>query len=346
MRACQGSLKDLRTTRGQSFELKQILRTPSPPRPKLSLTPKLSPTRKRSLTSALVPSPVSAPVPVSSTVSSNATVQEDYFAAHRQANASTSFQEHIVPPGVPSSGNSAVPVGNNPDWNATDLRARYAHVRLYQIAGCVRDSMLRVRRTRVAFLVENSTIEEIALMLDALPCPAWKVLSPTHVTGFFQSINVDFILGTSLANFLDQVDFTVNTVAVPCEVRWDVHPRRIDPILGAPFFKQGAAGKHLRDRVLYTTKPAELAFKERPVLILRALRLHLTRGFTFSSDVRRALQDKQVVSALNKCCASRVTRELNIMAKDHAFETLRVLHLFPLVALEIFKSSRLAFDLR
>ena len=200
-----------------------------------------------------------------------------------------------------------------------------SNVSFYEVGGCVRDSLLGIRSKDIDYSVEAPSYEAmkraIVLRCGGDPDNAdsvaaiVKVEKPEFAT--IRAVDpkrggVDFVLcrkdgfysdgrrpdsvtmGT-LADDLARRDFTVNALA-----RAD--DGQIIDLFGGQ--------RHLKLRLLVCVGDTEKRMREDALRMLRALRFHLTKGFTLGAELSAFLECQDNAELLAKVSIERVREEL------------------------------------
>ena len=118
------------------------------------------------------------------------------------------------------------------------------------------------------------------------------------------------VLGT-LEDDLLRRDFTVNAMAE------DEDGNIIDPFNGR---------KDLKRMVLETPLPSLITFNDDPLRLIRSLRFNITKGFTLSSEIERAMDNEGVINKFKAVVSQeRVREELEKMFKHDTIKTIQLL---------------------
>jgi tRNA nucleotidyltransferase/poly(A) polymerase len=129
----------------------------------------------------------------------------------------------------------------------------------------------------------------------------------------------------SLYDDLARRDFTVNAIAL------DKDGKYIDPFGGRADLEAG---------VLDTVGVAEDRFREDALRLVRAMRFAITKNFTLSSEVERALGSRKLLDVLVKNVATDRVREETKKCFEHSTsETLTFLSRYPSLASVLFSKD-------
>lgn len=219
-------------------------------------------------------------------------------------------------------------------------------VKLYEVGGYVRDSLLGIQSKDVDFAVECA--KGWGGMLRWLNDQGFKVFleTPEYLTARAQFprdwvddhpwlrqgkngvMTADFVLCRKEGEYTDgrrpdevepgtleddlaRRDFTVNAIARDFETR-----ELIDPHEGV---------YDLEDMRLRCVGSAEERFTEDALRILRALRFKITRGFGWDNDIARAWTSRWLPPLLASVSTERVREELTPCFKTDTLKTLRLI---------------------
>lgn len=118
------------------------------------------------------------------------------------------------------------------------------------------------------------------------------------------------VLGTLEEDLLRR-DFTINAMAE------DEDGNIIDPFNGR---------KDLKRMVLETPLPSLITFNDDPLRLIRSLRFNITKGFTLSSEIERAMDNEGVINKFKVVVSQeRVREELEKMFKHDTIKTIQLL---------------------
>jgi tRNA nucleotidyltransferase (CCA-adding enzyme) len=207
-------------------------------------------------------------------------------------------------------------------------------MKIYQVGGCVRDSLLGVPSKDIDYAVEASSYQEMVEYIKSrgkifLETPQHLTVR-AHIEG---KQPADFVLcrkdGTysdgrrpdsvepgTLLDDLRRRDFTVNAIALDEETG-----QYIDPFHGQ---------EDLMTMKLRCVGSAKERFTEDALRMLRALRFHITKGFELDRDIHGQFCDLDMIKRLSKNIS--LDRKRDEMTKCFSFNTLRtleVLHKLP-----------------
>lgn len=114
----------------------------------------------------------------------------------------------------------------------------------------------------------------------------------------------------SLFEDLSRRDFCVNAIAKDVDTG-----EYIDPFNGI---------LDCQNKILRCVGSAEKRFKEDFLRLLRACRFNITKGLSFHEDIKKCLNDPEIVSGLSNISPERIREEL---FKMFAFDTLKAIEL-------------------
>lgn len=119
------------------------------------------------------------------------------------------------------------------------------------------------------------------------------------------------VLG-SLFDDLERRDFSINAMAE------DEEGNIIDYFNGI---------RDLERKVLRTPINPELTFMDDPLRLLRAVRFHITKGFTFSHSILYAMKNPLILSKLEEVVSQeRIREEVLKMMQHNTVNSIKVLH--------------------
>lgn len=173
-------------------------------------------------------------------------------------------------------------------------------VTLFEVGGCVRDSLLGIKSKDIDFAVEAESFDAMREYLEAegfkiyVETPQYLTIRakfPQHYKREKGATDADFVLCRkdgeytdgrrpdtvvpgSLMDDLARRDFTVNAIAR------DLSGRIIDPFDGITDLKKG---------LLRCVGSAKERFTEDALRALRAIRFSITKGFKIDDDIKWAL---------------------------------------------------------
>lgn len=216
-------------------------------------------------------------------------------------------------------------------------------MKIYSVGGSVRDSLLGIKSNDLDYVMvlDNTslTLEEgYNVMKNYMIREGFSIFleTPSMVTirGKFpkghknEGITGDFVLarkevgyeeGTrrpilelgSLRDDLERRDFTVNAMAE------DEDGNIIDYFNGK---------EDLRNKILRTPLDPNITFLDDPLRLIRACRFFITKGFTLSNSVLRAMSNPEILLKLEQVVSQeRIREELLKMLKHNTIKTIRML---------------------
>jgi tRNA nucleotidyltransferase/poly(A) polymerase len=203
-------------------------------------------------------------------------------------------------------------------------------VRLYEVGGCVRDSLMGRTSKDIDYSVEAESFD---VMRDHLVNEGFKIFveNPEFLTIRAQfpkssgrKITADFVLARreggytdgrrpdevfagSLMDDLSRRDFTMNAIAR------DQDGNLIDPFHG---------GLHIMEKRIVAVGKAHERINEDALRGLRAIRFAVTLGFSMDSELEAVLGSRHFAPSLASVSTERVREELE---KAFAFNTVQTL---------------------
>lgn len=220
-------------------------------------------------------------------------------------------------------------------------------MKVYEVGGCVRDSLLGVPTKDVDFAVEASSFEEMEREIRAegfsvyMTKPEFLTVRAGVPTGHplrARCKDADFVLCRAEGDYRDgrhpssvrpgtiledlaRRDFTVNAMAR------DLDGKLVDPHNG----ELDCRSKLLR----FVGEPMD-RIREDGLRVLRALRFVVTRGFRLQADTARALRSDSAADMIRHVSEERVREELEKMFACDTLHTLLLLDEFPVVERAVF----------
>lgn len=221
--------------------------------------------------------------------------------------------------------------------------------KMFEVGGCVRDSLLGVRTKDIDFAVEmvedfSDADEAFAALTASLEAEGFKIFESRSefftIRAMFPSgkervpgVRVadfvlcrkdgpssdgrrpDFVLAGSLQDDLERRDFTMNAIAR------DESGSLIDPFDG----RHDIAGRVIR----FVGDPME-RLREDGLRALRGLRFSITKGFEFAPETLEALTSDEVPALLAGVSKERMRDELDKMFATDTLASLDLLcHVMP-----------------
>ena len=216
-------------------------------------------------------------------------------------------------------------------------------MKIYEVGGCVRDSILGIESKDIDFSVvlddTNQTVDEgwdqmvsflkeegFQIFLETKDCFTVRAKFPighVHeglVADFVMARKeVGYVLGTrkpilelgTLYDDLIRRDFTLNALAK------DMDGNIIDYFNGL---------EHLKEGILVTPLNPMKTMMDDPLRILRAMRFSVTRGFEVSTDIMEAMKQPDILDKLKTTVSQeRIREEVTKMMKYDTLLTMKLL---------------------
>lgn len=222
------------------------------------------------------------------------------------------------------------------------------NIKIYEVGGSVRDSLLGLKSKDRDFCVIASSYEDMKNYLIGRGAKIF-LEKPEYVTircKLEPYGDCDFVLGRkegyygdgrrpdsvsivdSIEEELSRRDFTINAMAI------DEDGNLIDPFNG----KDDLLNKHL----LACVGGAEARFKEDSLRMLRAIRFAITKRLSFSDDIYAALQNKNMIDLLDNISIERIREELYKCFYFDTPLTLRMItQTFPYISANVLNTDKL-----
>lgn len=197
-------------------------------------------------------------------------------------------------------------------------------MKIYQVGGCVRDSILGIKSKDIDYAVEASSYEE---MLNYIKSRGKVFLeSPQHLTvrahiegkqpadfvlcrkdgAYSDGRRPDSVTPGTLLDDLSRRDFTVNAIAYDEETK-----QYIDPFNGM---------SDLKYMTLKCVGEPTDRFTEDALRVLRAIRFKITKGFNIGPYTESVMYSPEILKLLSKNIS--VDRKRDEMYKCFAFDTI------------------------
>jgi len=216
-------------------------------------------------------------------------------------------------------------------------------MKIYEVGGCVRDSILGIESKDIDFSVvldnTNQTVDEgWEQMLGFLKEEGYKIFLETKdcftvrakfpighineglVADFVMARKeVGYVLGSrkpilelgTLYDDLIRRDFTLNALAK------DIEGNIIDYFNGL---------EHLKEGILVTPLNPMKTMMDDPLRILRAMRFSLTRDLEVHTDITEAIKQPDILDKLKTTVsAERIREEIGKMMKHNTIKTMKLL---------------------
>lgn len=223
-------------------------------------------------------------------------------------------------------------------------------VKIYEVGGCVRDTLLGLESKDVDFVVvapsfeamEEHIVHELGLSVY-MSKPEFATIRAGVPLGHElrkRCKDADFVLARrdgpssdgrrpdyvepgQLEDDLARRDFTVNALAR-------------DPYTGELIDLHGGA-RDLKDKILRFVGDPMTRICEDGLRVLRALRFNVTKGFDFERETDLALHSQRAAEMLAAVSAERMREELEKMFQLSTLYTLDLLEDFPLIRSAVFR---------
>lgn len=144
--------------------------------------------------------------------------------------------------------------------------------------------------------------------------------------GYIEGTRNPIVVPGTLYDDLVRRDFTVNAMAK------DEDGNIIDLFNGM---------EDLKNMKLRTPLPCKQTFDDDPLRILRAIRFHITKGFSFSADISDEIYCYDYENKMGVVSEQRIREELARMFKYDTLKTIDALQVFPRLKKYIFEKTNL-----
>lgn len=216
-------------------------------------------------------------------------------------------------------------------------------MKFYKVGGCVRDAILGVQSKDIDFSVEAPSYEamhaEIAkrgkiftedksffTIRAIINGEAADFVLCRKERGYSDGRHPDLVEIGTLDDDLARRDFTMNAIAIAEDGTY------YDPHDGIKDIKYG---------LIRCVGVAADRFREDSLRILRALRFSITKRFTLDSEIKKCLEDVELVNLLANVSVERVRDELHKAFKCDTLATLHLLASYPYIQHQIFHQKNL-----
>lgn len=217
-------------------------------------------------------------------------------------------------------------------------------IRLYKVGGCIRDQFLGIKSKDIDYSVEAPSYDA---MRDYIAANGKIFLeSPEYLTirAKVNGDDADFVLCRKEGTYTDgrrpdkveagdiyddlaRRDFTMNAIA------FDVDTQEfIDPHNGM---------EHINNRLIKCVGEAEERFTEDSLRILRAIRFHITKGFTLADSIIDCLHSYDIVGGLVNVSQERIREEINKCFRADTWQTMVMMEEFPLIRDAVFMKNNM-----
>lgn len=204
-------------------------------------------------------------------------------------------------------------------------------MKLYQVGGHVRDSLLGQKSHDVDYSVGANSFEEMHEFVKTiskqifLVKPEYLTIRASNLSGevadyvlcrkegtYTDGRRPDSVQAGTILDDLARRDFTINAMAIDCDTG-----KLLDPFGGE---------QDLRDRVLRCVGNTSDRFNEDSLRILRAMRFYITKGLYLSPEILEVFGNPDYwVSSLSVISMERKREELH---KCFSFDTVATLDFF------------------
>lgn len=217
-------------------------------------------------------------------------------------------------------------------------------IKLYKVGGCIRDQFLGVKSKDIDYSVEAPSYDA---MRDYIASNGKIFLeSPEYLTirAKVNGDDADFVLCRKEGDYTDgrrpdkveagdiyddlaRRDFTMNAIA------FDIQTQEfIDPHNGMD---------HINNRLIKCVGEAEERFTEDSLRILRAIRFHITKGFTLADSIIDCLHSYDIVGGLVNVSQERIREEINKCFRADTWQTMVMMEEFPLIRDAVFMKNNM-----
>lgn len=213
----------------------------------------------------------------------------------------------------------------------------------YKVGGCVRDEILGVQSKDIDYSVEAPSY---AAMRDHIAKHGRIYLEQEQfftIRAKMNGIDADFVLCRKERDYSDgrrpdmveigtldddlaRRDFTMNAIAQREDgSHYDPHDGITD----------------IKRKMIRCVGVAEERFREDSLRTLRALRFAITKDFTLDSEIKKCLNNVDLLDLLANVSEERVREELNKAFKHDTLKTLYMLNEYPYLQHRIFYKTKL-----
>lgn len=216
-------------------------------------------------------------------------------------------------------------------------------MKFYKVGGCVRDAILGVQSKDIDFSVEAPSYaamrEEIAkrgrIFKEDEPFFTIRAIINKEAADFVlcrkerdysDGRRPDSVEIGTLDDDLARRDFTMNAIAQKDDGSY------YDPHEGIRDIQLG---------LIRCVGVAADRFREDSLRMLRAIRFSITKQFSLDAEIRKCLENIELVNLLENVSVERIREELNKALKYDTLQTLNLLSAYPYIQHQIFHQKRL-----
>ena len=221
-------------------------------------------------------------------------------------------------------------------------------MKVYEVGGCVRDSLLNIPSNDIDYVIEASSYEQMKdyVLQNSrnifLEKPEFGTIRYMSLNGTPEDIslciksrasdNSSFEIGTLLED-LNNRDFTINSIA-----RMKNTEELFDPTSGID---------DLSKKLIKCVADPEVVFNNDPARIIRAIRFKIQFGFELDIEIKNFLFEKKDFSPLLNINRERLRQEIEKCLKVSSKETIVEFNaLGPAFLAIIFDKHKLSLNIR
>jgi tRNA nucleotidyltransferase/poly(A) polymerase len=185
-------------------------------------------------------------------------------------------------------------------------------MKVYEVGGCVRDSLLKIKSNDIDYVIEASSFEDMKNYIIKnsrnifLERPDFGTIRYMSLDGVPEDISLS---QGSIEHDLKQRDFTINAIA-----RLKNTDKLIDPLGGA---------QDIDAKIIKCVAEPKIVFKADPARIIRAIRFKIQLGFEYDKAIIKYFKESDFI-ALKDLNRERLRQEiekcLKISSKDTIVE--------------------------
>jgi tRNA nucleotidyltransferase/poly(A) polymerase len=221
-------------------------------------------------------------------------------------------------------------------------------MKVYEVGGCVRDSLLNIKSNDIDYVIEASSYSEMKTYVEKnskiifLEKPQFGTIrymsldgTPEDISLCVKSRSIDkssFEIGNIIEDLKNR-DFTINSIA-----RLKNTQELLDPNNGI---------NDLSNKLIKCVSDPKTVFDNDPARIIRAIRFKIQFGFELDSDIKSFLYETKNFASLLTINRERLRQELDKCLKVSSKQTIIELNQLGSEFLDIiFDKHKLCLNLR